>query len=188
MKLLRITALCALAGTFTPWSGQALDLTPLHTFRDLEGVKIPIVLFTDAGKKIAFQPPAKWTVSGGDSSVSLYPAERPDAVMQIRVRARKPLAPGTTEDMEKWCLAQLPPDATEPTREGEAANVFTLGTLPSSEFTFSYAAQGRRFTTSVAIVDWNERERVAVIVTARTVDFAPVHEAAMRSMFSWSLQ
>ena len=188
MKHPRLSACLALAAALSPLSGKALDLTPTPAFRDLEGVRIPIVLFTDAGKKIAFQPPAKWTVSGGDSSVSLYPSERPDAVMQIRVRPRKPLAPGTTEDMEKWCLAQLPPDATEPTREGEAANVFTLGTLPSSEFTFSYAAQGRRFTTSVAFVDWNERERVAVIVTARTADFAPFHAAAMRSMFSWSPQ
>ena len=188
MKPHRRTALLVLAAAFSPLAGKALDLTPLHTFRDLEGVKIPIVLFTDAGTKIAVQPPAKWTVSGAENSLSLYPAERADAVVQIRVRARKPLAPGTTEDMEKWCLAQLPPDATEPTREGEAANVFTLGTLPSSEFTFSYAAQGRRFTTSVAFVDWNERERVAVIVTARATDFAPVHEAAMRSMFSWNPQ
>ena len=188
MKHLHLAALLALATTFAPVPGQALDLTPTPTFRDLEGLKIPVVLFTDAGKKISFQPPVKWTVSGSGGSVSLYHAELPDAVMQIRVRARKPLAPGTTEDMEKWCLAQLPPDATEPTREGEAANVFTLGTLPSSEFTFAYAAQGRRFTTSVAFVDWNERERVAVIVTARTADFAPFHAAAMRSMFSWSPQ
>ena len=188
MKFHRLTTLCAFASTFTPWSGKALDLTPLHTFRDLEGVKIPIVLFTDAGKKIAFQPPAKWTVSGGDNSVSLYPAERPDAVMQIRVRARKPLPEGTTEDLAKWCLSQLPQDATEPVAEGEAANLFTLGTLPSREFTFSYAAQGRRFTASVTIVDWNERERVAVVVTARTPDFAATHEAAMRSMFSWNPQ
>ena len=186
MKHLRLTTLCALAGTFTPWSGQALDLTPLHTFRDLEGVNIPIVLFTDAGKKIAFQPPFKWTVSGDSGSVSLYPAERPDAVMQIRVRARKPLPEGATEDLAKWCRSQLPPDAAEPALESEAANPFNLGTLASREFTFSYAAQGRRFTTSVAIVEWSERERLAVVVTARTPDFAAMHTAAMGSMFSWN--
>ena len=188
MSHLRLTALLALASTITPLAGNALDLTPTPAFRDLEGIKIPIVLFTDAGKKISFQPPAKWNVSSGDNSVSLYPTERADAVMQIRVRARKPLAEGVTEDLAKWCLSQLPPDAAEPALDGEAANIFTLGTLPSREFTFSYAAQGRRFTTSVAIVDWNERERLAVLVTTRTPDFATTHEAAMRAMFSWSPQ
>ena len=186
MKHPRLSACLAFAAALAPFSGKALDLTPLHTFRDLEGVKIPIVLFSDAGKKISFQPPGKWTVSGDSGSVSLYPAERPDAVMQIRVRIRKPLPEGATEDLAKWCLSQLPQDAVEPALEGEAANLFTLGTLPSREFTFSYAAQGRRFTTSVTIVDWNERERIAVVVTARIPDFAAMHSAAMGSMFSWS--
>ena len=185
MKLRLLSLLLALA----PFPGQALDLTPTMAFRDLEGIKIPIILFTDAGQKISYQPPVKWNVSGGEGVLSLYPPELPDAVLQLVVRPRKPLDPGATEDLEKWCLAQLPQDATDPKREGEAANnIFTLGTLPSREFTFSYAAQGRRFTTSVAIVDWNERERLAVIVTARTADHRPIYETAMRSMFSWSPQ
>ena len=184
MKLRLAPLLCVLA----PFAAKALDLTPAVSFRDLEGLKIPIVLFTDAGKKISFQPPVKWNVSGGGATLSLYPPELPDAVMQLVVRPRKPLDPGAAEDLEKWCLAQLPQDATGPVREGEAANIFTLGTLPSREFTFSYAAQGRRFTTTVAFVDWNERERLAVIVTARTADHRPIYETAMRSMFSWSPQ
>ncbi len=186
MKHLRLTTLLALVGTLAPFPGKALDLTPAHTFRDLEGIKIPIVLFTDEGKKIAFQPPQKWTVSGGGNSVSFYPAGLQATVMQLRVRTRQPPRDGETEDLEKWCRSQLPPDAAEPALEGDAANVFTLGTRPSREFTFTYAAQGRRFTTSVAIVDWNARERVAVVVTAPSPDFAATHGTAMRSMFSWS--
>ena len=188
MKHLRLASLIVLAGTLAPFPGKALDLTPAQAFRDLEGVKIPIVLFTDEGKKIAFQPPPKWSVSGGGPAVSFYPAELPGAVMQLRVRTRQPPKDGETEDLEKWCRSQLPLDAAEPALEGEAANVFTLGTLPSHEFTFTYAAQGRRFTTSVAIVDWNERERFAVVVTAPTPDFAATHGTAMRSMFSWNPQ
>ena len=180
--------LFALVLAVAPFPGNALDLTPEASFRDLEGIRIPIVFFTDAGKKIAYQPPTKWNVSGGAGALSLYPPGIPDAVLLLRVRPRKPLPQGAAEDLEKWCLAQLPQDATDATREGEAANVFMLSGLPSREFTFSYAAQGRRFTTSVAFVDWNERERVTVIVTARATDFAPVHEAAMRSMFSWNPQ
>ena len=184
MKL-RLTAILFV---LAPLAAKALDLTPAPGSRDLEGIRIPIVLFTDAGKKIAFQPPVKWNVSGGETALSLYPPELPDAVMQLRVHPRKPLDPGAAEDLEKWCLSQLPQDAADLTREGDAENVFTLGPLPSHEYTFSYSAQGRRFTTSVAVVNWNDRERIAVVVTARTADFRPTHEAAMRSMFSWSPQ
>lgn len=171
-----------------PFAARALDLTPASAVRDLEGFKIPIVLFSDAGKKIAFQPPAHWTLSGGGAALGIYPADIPDAVFQLRVFPIKPLGPGVTEDLEKWCRALLPQDAGEPKLESENENVFTLGNLPSREFTYSYAARGRRFTTSVAITDWNARERLAVIVTARAADFPATHQAAMRSMFSWTPQ
>ena len=184
MKRRGLPLLLALA----PCVAQALDLTPAASFRDLEGIKIPIILFSDAGKKIAFQPPAHWTISGGGTALGLYPAALADAALLLRVLPIKPLGPGVTEDLEKWCRALLPQDAGQPKLESESENVFTLGALPSREFTYSYAAQGRRFTTSIAIVDWNERERLAVVVTARTADFAATHEAAMRSMFSWTPQ
>ena len=177
-----------LALVLAPFAAHALDLTPATSFRDLEGFKIPIILFSDAGKKISFQPPPNWKVSGGGSTLSLYPAEIADAALQLRAFPIKPLSPGVTEDLEKWCRAMLPQDASQPKLESENENVFTLGELPSREFTYSYAAQGRRFTTSVAIVDWNERERLAVVVTARAADFPATYEAAMRSMFSWSPQ
>lgn len=152
----------------------------------MEGFKIPVLLFSDAGKKINFQPPSKWVVSGGGATLSLYPPNVPDAVMQMRVRPIKPMPAGLTEDFEKWCRAQLPQDAQQATLEGEAENVFMLGTLGSRQFTYSYAAQGRRFTTSVAIVDWTPTERLAVIITARSTDFTAVQGPALRSMFSWS--
>ncbi len=169
-----------------PGSVPALDLTPQSSFRELEGFKIPVLILSDNGKKISLQPPSKWTISSTGSTLTLKPAETPDAVLELRVRPFKPLAAGLTEDVEKWSRAQLPQDAVQATLEGEAANVFTLGALPSRQFTYSYGAQGRRFTTAVAIVDWSPTERLAVLVTARTSDFVATHEAAMRCVFSWT--
>ncbi len=182
MKRTGLLLLLALA----PLAAKALDLTPEPTFRDLEGVKIPILRFSDDGKKISLQPPARWRVSGGGASLSLLPPETQDAGLLLRILALTPRAPEVTEDLDKWCRAQLPKDASEPKLESEVENGFTLGPLGSREFTYSYAAQGRRFTTSVAVVDWNERQRLAVIVTARAADFAATHDAAIRSMFTWT--
>jgi hypothetical protein len=172
-----------------PVNLPALDLTPESGTRDLEGFKIPIVHFTDAGKKIIFQPPAKWTISGGGATLSLYPAATTDAMMQLRVRPFKPLPQGETEDLEKWCRAQLPQDALQPKLEGEVVqNVFMLDSRSSRQFTYSYASQGRRFTTSVTVVDWSPTERLAVLVTARSTDFPGISSAAMGSMFSWGME
>ncbi len=184
MKLSRASLLLALL----PLPAPALDLTPTPSFRELEGMKIPIILFQDADKKVAFQPPANWRVTGDETSLSLYPAEPVDALFQLRLRPRKPVEPGAVEDVEKWCRSQLPPDALEPVLEREAASPFLLDSRPSREFTYSYAALGRRFTTAVAIVDWDESKRLVVIVTSRTADFPGTHEVAMRSMFSWNPQ
>lgn len=169
-----------------PLAAHALDLTPTPSFRELEGMKIPIVVFHDSGKKIAFQPPANWKITGEESSLSFYPAEPLDALLQLRLRPRKVAAPGTVEDLEKWCRSQLPQDASEPVLEREAASPFLVGSRPSREFTYSYAARGRRFTTAVGVVDWDEKQRLIVVVTARTGDFPITHETAMRSMFSWN--
>lgn len=169
-----------------PVTVPALDLTPQSSFRELEGIKIPVLHFSDSGEKYSLQPPAKWTASGTATSLTLKPAETPGAVLELRVRPFKPLTEGLTEDVEKWARAQLPQDADKPALEGQAVNIFTLGPLSSRQFTYTYAAQGRRFTTSVSIVDWSPKERLAVLVTARSADFTATHEAAMRCMFTWT--
>lgn len=184
MKLRHSPLLLALL----PLAAQALDLTPTLSFRELEGFKIPVVLFNDAGTRIAFQPPANWQLSGGGPSLNLYPNETPDALVQIRVRARQMPQPGVVEDLEKWCRAQLPQDAAEPALENEAESPFTVDARPSRQFTYSYGARGRRFITAVAVVEWNERERLVLVVSAPANHFDATHEAAMRSMFSWDRQ
>jgi hypothetical protein len=171
-----------------PFAAEALDLTPNPSFRDLEGFKIPIVLFNDLGRKISFQPPSKWNVSGGGTTLNLYPVDLPDAVMQLRVRHRTVLKPGEVEDLDQWCRTQLPQDAADLTLDSEAVSPFTLDSRPSRQFTYSYAAQGRRFTTAVAIVDWNERERLVVVITSRDTDFKAVFGQGIRSLSSWTTQ
>ena len=181
-------AFTPLACILAPLTAHALDLTPERAWRDLEGCKIPIVRFADEGKKVNFQPPVKWNVSGGGTSLNFYPPDCPDAVMHFRVITRRPPEPGLKEDLEKWCRGMLPADAADPTLEGETTNPFTIGLLPCQDYTYSYSALGRRFCTSVSVVDWSEKQRFAVVVTARLTDFKAIHETAMRSMFSWSKQ
>lgn len=179
-------ARAALLLALAPFPALALDLTPKSGFRELEGMKVPVVHFSDAGGTITYQPPLKWNISGGDSALSFYPPEAIDAVMQFRLLPRRPLAEGQTEDLDKWCRTFLPADATKPTLETQAPNVFTLGQLSSLEFTYSYAAAGRRFNTSIAIVDWSDSQRFTVIITARATDFKAIHDTGIGSLFTWS--
>lgn len=166
----------------------ALDLTPERGFRELEGFKIPVVTFPDGPREVRWQPPASWRLSGGGTGLTLYPPERSQAAMQLRIFDRKPAAPDSadsTEELEPWARQFLPQDATEVILLGEYPSPFMLGTLPSKELIFTYVSQSQRFSIGVAVADLDERQRFVLLVTARTRDFTAVHDEAVASMFSW---
>jgi len=167
-----------------PLAGHALDLTPTRGSRDLEGFRIPVVRFTDGAEKVAYQPPAGWILNGGGDLLSLYPTDRPDVLMQFHVTVLEPLAANAVEDFDAWCRRFLPPDATQTALDAETVSAFTLRGRPSRESTYRYVAQGRRLLTTVAVVDVSSRERLSVVITARSADFKAAREEAIRSLFS----
>ena len=92
-------------------------------------------------------------------------------------------------DLTKWCQQNyVPGDAQEVKLVSENPSPFMLNGRPSREFVFSYKATGKDFQTSVALLDWSDREHLAVVITARTADFKTVHNAGTSSLFSWSLR
>ena len=165
---------------------SGLDLTPTQSYRELEGIKIPIVRFSDGSRKVTYQPPTQWRVSGGGDRVEIIPSEFQRALFQLRVCERPEVAAGQAEDLSKWVLSFLPEGAEDVAPKGEIVGQFTLGALPSKERTFSCNLGGRPSTVSVAWVDLGEKERLAVLVIAGEKDFKAVHEEAIRSLFSWS--
>jgi hypothetical protein len=61
-----------------------------------------------------------------------------------------------------------------------------LSGQPSHEWIYTYNASGQRLTTAVAVCDLDERQRLAVVVTAPSTDFKAVHETGIASLFSWT--
>lgn len=165
---------------------HALDLTPTQSFRELEGIKIPIVRFSDGSRKVTYQPPTQWRVSGGGDRVQIIPSGFQRALFQLRVCERPEIPEGQEEDLGKWTLNFLPEGAEEVVPKGETAGQFTLGAVPSNERTYSYNLGGRANLASVAWVDVGEKERLVVLVIAGEKDFKAVHEEAISSLFSWS--
>lgn len=171
--------------SFGTLPAPALDLTPADGFRDLEGFRIPVIFFADGADQVSYQPPANWKLSGGGEVLNLFAESDAEMRMQLRISVNPPHDPNAPEDADKWCRQFLPRDATEVILNGEAISPFTLRALPSREFTYSYVAQARRFTTSVAVVNLTANKRFVLIVTARPLNFKTAHEAATQSMFSF---
>ena len=169
---------------------QALDLTPESSERILEGVHIPLVLFHDSDTSYTYQPPNNWRSSGGGTAITFFPVEQAEALMKLQVIKH---APGThaiadipSEDFVKWSRSRLPANAEDIKVVSENPNVFALAGKPARELVFSYKAGGQRFQTSVAALDWNERELFTAVVTALSTDFPTVYSAANGSLFSWT--
>ncbi len=172
--------------------GLAIDFTPQETWRLLEGVRIPILMFSDPAGKIRYQPPAGWNYSGEGPVFALYPPKGTGAFMKILMLAHQGGIPEITSlpssDLEKWCQHFIADDAQEVKLLAENPSPFMADGKPSREFVFEYKSSAQRYETSVAVSDWNDHEHLAVIVTALGADFKSIHDAGISSMFSWSVR
>lgn len=181
MRPLLLAALLWPAATF------ALDFTPTEAWRELEGFRIPTLIFQDPPAKVRYQPPGNWRYDGGGDTITLNPEKQQEAFMKMQVLPRKPAAPNDPpEDLQKFSLTALPVDAKGTKQVGDFPSPYMLDGRPSREFVYEYAAGGRRFQTSVSICDLDPKQRLLVIITARTEDFKAVRDDGIASLFSWN--
>lgn len=171
-------------------TARALDLTPIPGFKELEGIKIPVVLFSDGAKKIQYMPIGDWHLSGGGKTLNLTPPDVDQASMRFMLIEKKApeaqvAASAAPEDLQAWAKQFIPPGAKHVTFVTKVPSPFTLEGHGSNEFIFTYALYGSGETISISIVDLSDTERMVVIISARTKDFEPIHKACIASMFSW---
>jgi hypothetical protein len=168
---------------------NALDLTPTQGFRELEGVQIPIVFFADDARKVQWQPPGQWRMSGGSGSLTLLPPETPNAGMELRVVPRKASeAPDGRTDPQAavtWAQPFLPAQSGNAAFVKELPSPFLLGGLSCREITFTYSYLNKEYKTSVALVNLDLEHTLVVIIYALTGDFDLIHEDGTRSLFRW---
>jgi len=171
---------------------RALDFTPQETWRLLEGVRIPVLMFSDPAGKIRYQPPGGWNYSGEGATFALYPPKATGAFMKILLLGHPPgmleITAMPSADLVKWSQTYLAADANDVKLLAENPSPFMLSRKPSREFVFDYKSSGRRYQTSVAVLDWSDHEHLAVVITALATDFKTVHDNGTSSMFSWSLR
>ncbi len=168
---------------------HALELTPRYGFRDLEGVKIPVIYFDDGERRVQWQPPANWKISGGESSLLLTVPEQTNTGMELRIIPRKAAeAPDGKVDPQaasEWIKPFLPAVAQKQAFVQEIPSPFLLEGLSSRELTFTYTYLARDFTTSIALVNLDTEHSLAVIIYAPIKEFDRVHEEGTKSMFRW---
>lgn len=179
----------ALCGAWGLSSAAALDLTPIPGVREMEGVKIPIVLFEDGARKISYQPPRGWNASGGGASLSFYAPGDGHGWLKLMTVNKKPgsdaAANNTPEAWQAFSRQFLPKDAEEIALSKESVSPFTLEGRPSHQFTFTYLLAASRNTASIIVVDRNETQWLVILISADLPQFEAIQEQAVGSLFSW---
>ena len=174
-----------------PMTAGALDLNPQDTFKDLEGVKIPMVEFSDGTHKVRWRPPNDWRMTYEDGRLLLLAKAYTHASLEIRV---VPRAAGDTawldrpDTLTRLITTLLPKTATGTAVTGNNDGPFTIGSIAAREFLFDFQEPAHASRGSMCIVDLNDRERLIVLITAQPKDFEAVRSTGIESMFSWQSQ
>lgn len=173
-------------------TAHALEFQPTRSYRELEGVRIPLLLFPDGPRKIRYEPPDGWDMAGGGAEISFRPRALAMAELKLTVTPKRAARAGENAapvPAPRDALGSfLPPDATKIEPVSEAENPFMLETVGSREAVFAYTSGGQRCRISIATCDLNATQWLAVVTNAFERDFEEVRRAAIGSMFSWQVQ
>jgi hypothetical protein len=174
-----------------PITAAALDLNPQEGVKDLEGVKIPIVEFSDGAHKVRWHPPTDWRMSYEGGRLLLLAKAYTHASLELRV---VPRAAGDTtwldqpDKLVRLIDTLLPKTASATTLTGGNAGPFTINGIPAREFLFDFQEPAHASRGSMSVVDLNDRERLILVITAQPKDFEEVRTVGIESMFSWQSQ
>src|SRR4051812_21952791 len=100
-----------------------LDFTPVDSFYEVEGIRVPNVTFRDGAKDITYTPPSNWVLCGRGKSITLTPPNTVQAGAIVQVMTGKNSPPATPDNLKAYgelALGLVP---------REAANIEVLETV-----------------------------------------------------------
>lgn len=164
-------------------TAQALDLTPMAGFRDLEGTRIPVVLFEDGERTFSYEPPPGWKVSGSPRTLDFKP-DHPLWTARWLLVGETSGRGGGKKSMEVLALADVPGTARDVATVATRTNTFILEGIGSHEVVVEYTAGNRMYRRTTIFLDLDEKRQLQVKVTAPVESFNEAFEAMRRSFYS----
>jgi hypothetical protein len=163
-----------------------IDLTPVDSFYEVEGIRVPNVTFRDGAKDITYTPPPRWVLCGLRKSITLTPPNTVQAGAIVRAIAAKNAPLATPENLKAYAdlALELVPR--------EAANVEVVETIicplrisgrPLVEATLNYVFFGQQFRMNVLFL-LRDKEQIRFQFSSRSADFPPLLRAFRASLYS----
>jgi len=159
MRQLLLAACFALSLT----ARAALDLSPLPTEFEGEGIKYTQLAFKDDKRHVVYVAPQNWTWRGGASQLRLTPPApifHADAVIETSpLPAPQPLDEKTVAVLRQQFIGMLPPGAQAVKMLSEEASpVLLAGNIQTFEFTATYQIYGDTYVRSALFANLPESQ------------------------------
>ena len=155
-----------------------------------EGPATSTLVFTDGKAKFDYVPPSEWRASGGGNTLSFYTPD-PKALVKLMVvgKGSAPQMSATTpkEDLQGWAAKFLPTGGGKVEFVKLVTGPFPMGGRAVNEAIFKFDFGGSSASLSIAVVDFNDKEQLLLIVSVPGKSFDQIHQQAIGSMFSWTL-
>ena len=165
--------------SFTVSAKAALDLAPVPSEYDGEGVKYTRLAFKDDKRQVLYVPPLNWSYRGSSSQLRLTPPStftRTDAVIDtVPLAAPQPLDEKAMAAISQQCVSALPPGSQEiKVVSEEFSPLLIAGNIPTYEVTASYQIYGETYVRSVLFANLAETQ-LRFKLSALKKDFDVLH-------------
>jgi hypothetical protein len=165
---------------------EEINLIPVRSVREQDGIKFPQLEFTDGKKKITYEQPRGWIISGDSSQIKFTPPDvsAKAAIEQSPLSAPQIFDEATTKMLQQEVLASVPSGSQKTTMLSEEKNPLMMGGHETYEVTVSYQFFGHELITSTLFMNTKDTQ-LRFRLTAEKADFENVHKAFRGSLFSW---
>jgi len=175
--------------SFTVSAKAALDLAPVPSEYDGEGVRYTRLAFKDDKRQVLYVPPLNWSYHGSSSQLRLTPPStftRTDAVIDtVPLAAPLPLDEKAMAVISQQCMSALPPGSQEiKVVSEEFSPLLIAGNIPTYEVTASYQIYGETYVRSVLFANLAETQ-LRFKLSALKKDFNVLHRQFRASLISW---
>lgn len=185
MKIPRSLVLATLAVATLPPLRGGIDLTPNPSSYEVEGYRIPCVLFRDGSQQIQYAPPSGWQLSGGGAQLRLCPddATQADAIIEVLPSLSEVPAEESHATLARLVAAALPRDAENIEMLGATVNPLRIERAGTVEFNLRFQYHDASYQTSVLLMR-RGRDLWRLSLTARVGDFPRLNETYRASLFT----
>jgi hypothetical protein len=163
-----------------------VDLTPVESTYELDGVTMPIVLFRDGRQEIRYDPPRDWRLSGSGPRLTLVSNTVANADGYVEVKSLAAALPFDEANIKKYIESarlMLPREARSIEMLGTRLNPLKICGHDTLAVELQYEMLGASYRTQLLYLN-REQQQWVFRITAPSKAFEQAFEPFRASLFS----